>query len=138
MNKELATTVAMLLAGLTAWNDRATRGRRSISRDRRLAMDQTARRVRAEQIARRREQLAAGRPVTQDDVRRATQRNEEAYDSAAAAHDRAARAHDRAAEGKGGDTTAHEAAAAQHRASRDADEHAATAARARRSVTTDL
>jgi hypothetical protein len=95
-------------------------------------MDQTGRRVRAEQIARRREELAAGRPVTQDDVRRAAERNEEAYDSAAAAHDRAARYHDDAAERDGTDTGFEEAAAAQHRAGRDADERAGTAARARR------
>jgi hypothetical protein len=67
-------------------------------------MEQTSRRVRAEQIARRREELAAGLRPTQDDVRRAAERNEEAYDSAAAAHDRAARIHDRAAERDDTDT----------------------------------
>jgi hypothetical protein len=96
-------------------------------------MDQIARRVRAEQIARRREELAAGRSVTKDDVRRAAERNEEAYDSAAAAHDRAARGHDRAAERDDTDTAFEEAAAARHRAGRDADERAGDAARARRS-----
>jgi hypothetical protein len=98
-------------------------------------MDQTARRVRAEQIARRREELAAGRPVTQDDVRRAAERNEEAYDSAAAAHDRAARSHDDAAGREDTDTALEEAAAARHREGRDADDRAGAAARARRSAT---
>jgi hypothetical protein len=95
--------------------------------------DQTSRRLRAEQIARRRDELASGRSVTQDDVRRAAERNEEAYDSAAAAHDRAAHAHDEAAERDGSDTVMHEAAAAGHREGRDADERAGKAARARRS-----
>jgi hypothetical protein len=98
-------------------------------------MDQTARRMRAEQIAHRREELAAGVSVTQDDVRRAAERNEEAYDSAAAAHDRAARAYDKAAERDDTDTAFQEAAAARHRVGRDADERAGEEARARRSET---
>lgn len=94
-------------------------------------MDPISRRRRAEQIARRREQLAAGLRPTQADVRRAAQRSAEAYDSAAAAHDRAACKHDLAAARGGGKTWMHEAAAAWHRAGRDADENAAAAARER-------
>jgi hypothetical protein len=80
-----------------------------------------------EQIARRREELAAGLSVTKDDVRRAAERNEEAYDNAAAAHDRAASAQDDAARRDDTDTVFHEAAAARHRTGRDADERAGDA-----------
>lgn len=90
------------------------------------------RRARAEQIARRREELAAGQHVTKDDVRRAAEHSEDAYGSAAAAHDRAACSHDRAADREGGDRAMHEAAAVRHRAGRDADERSGKAARARR------
>jgi hypothetical protein len=97
-------------------------------------MDSTSRRKRrGEQIARRLEQLADGQPSTQADVRRAVERGAEAYESAAAAHDAAARKHDaRAADLEGGDAANHEAAAAWHRAGRDADTAAGAAARAQK------
>ena len=87
-------------------------------------MDHTPRRARAEQIARRIEQLATGQPVTRDYLRGAAEHNEDAYDSAAAAHERASRAHDRAAERQDQKAWTHQAAAEWHRACRDADIHA--------------
>jgi Uncharacterized protein conserved in bacteria (DUF2188) len=100
-------------------------------------MDPGFRRKRGEQIARRLEQLVAGQRPDRDDVRRAAQHNEVAYDSAAAAHERAAQSHDRSAAHKGPDQAEHEAAAVRHRAGRDADAAAGTAARARRTATPD-
>jgi hypothetical protein len=49
----------------------------------------------------------------------------EAHEQAARAHDRAARAHDRAAKQEGGESAAHESAAAWHRAAWDNDHRAA-------------
>jgi hypothetical protein len=97
-------------------------------------MGSTSHSDRGQQIARRREQLAAGQRPTQDDVRRAAEHNEDAYDSAAAAHDRAAQAFDRAADRGGPDQAANEAAATKHRAGRDADTHAGAAARDKRAA----
>jgi hypothetical protein len=97
-------------------------------------MGSTSHGDRGKQIARRREQLAAGQRPTQDDVRRAAEHNEDAYDSAAAAHDLAAEAFDRAAARGGPDQATNEAAASKHRYGRDADTNAGAAARTKRAA----
>lgn len=94
---------------------------------------------RAEQLADLRAELAAGQPVTEDDValahrhaddahiraRRAHLAAAQRHRRAAQAHERAAQVHDRAAAQGIGDVEAHRRAAASHRAARDDDYRAA-------------
>ena len=100
-------------------------------------------RDRAAELRRRGGELAAGRPVTPEDVVRARQHADESRDRAGRAHlaaaehhDQAARAHRSAAAtheqamvmGVGDDAT-HQSAAERHRNAAEADEHAAARAR---------
>jgi hypothetical protein len=94
---------------------------------------------RVEQLARLRDKLTAGRPISEYDVACAHRRAEEAHIRAsrahlaaaeqhrrtAQAHERAARAHDESAARGIGDVEAHRCAAATHRANRDDEYRAA-------------
>lgn len=102
-------------------------------------MPRTARlaeaRARLEQLAQRLIDLRAGTPVSGSDLASASEQASmaaahalQALRSSAAAHERAARSHEVAALHNCGDVVAHQHAAADHRAARDADSRAAEAA----------